>query len=163
MAPQSVLDRDWMFGQYDEYLRSEDYRRAYNLQQEKRKEFPTQPLNYGPGPCEIWDCTDMALNSAIIGGDMLRSVAPACGPAAGVCYLAGNAVVRAASLGSYAYITHSYMSGQSSEFDVAFALAGDIATLNNEIPVATSVSAGIQLLWNVADPLVPDDPQPIAR
>jgi RHS repeat-associated protein len=120
---------------------------------------PQHPVEYLQNPCEVWDCVDIGLNLAVIAGDMLRVASPLCGPAVVACNVTGRAIVRSATLAGYAYTAYSYASGQSSDYDVAYVIAGDFASLNNTMPMATSMSATAQLFWNIIDPFVNDDLQ----
>jgi RHS repeat-associated protein len=156
MAPQSVLDRDWMFGQYDEYLRSEDYRRVYNLQQEKRKELPTQSVSYGPGPCEIWDCPAIAMDLASLGLSVAQTgavactatgvAAPACGPSA--AYLTSADV--GLRLASISYEGYRYSQGESTTWDLSIAVAdGAIKPILSAAGAGASVTPGVGVVYDL--------------
>ena len=155
MAPQPVLDRDWMFGQYDEYLRSEDYRRAYNLQQEKRKELPTQSLNYGPGPCETWDCPAIAMDLASLGLSVAQTgavactatgvAAPACGPSAAQLTIADISL----NAGAIGYESMKYANGESTMMDLSVALTdGGIKPAIRTFGAGASVTPGVGVAYD---------------
>jgi hypothetical protein len=156
LATNNFFDKDWMFNQYETYLGSASYIQVHNQQQAERAKLPIQKRTYGPSPCDFWDCIALGYDITAIGGNLLTSASLAGELPSGGITTAGVAsgilINQTATVGGLAHTIEGYATHQSSAADVIVVTA---TSFGNPFPVFGSITGAAQLLWDLADPLIP--------
>ncbi|MFN8465375.1 MAG: RHS repeat-associated core domain-containing protein [Caldilineaceae bacterium] len=160
LATNNFFDKDWMFNQYETYLKSDSFTQVYNQQQAERAKFPTQKLTYGPTPCDpgLWDCTSLALDVTSLGLSVAQTTGVACtvltGPLCGSAALALTFADASVTGLSASYTAAQYASGEASELDFAISGATTVTSFTPGIGIGSDLAA---VAWDLIDPIVPDE------
>ncbi|MFN8465378.1 MAG: hypothetical protein U0X20_07500 [Caldilineaceae bacterium] len=108
-------------------------------------------------PCNTWDCVAIGYDMAAIGGNALYSLSTAAALPSGGLSTAGVYVGAGISFtASAAGLNHAYeglAAGRTSTVDLAIA---DIAAMAAPFPTLGSIVSGMQIIWDLADPFVPE-------
>jgi len=158
LAPLDDFDKDWMFGQYETYLKSNSFRQAENRRNAERALLPLPGRTYAPNPCDFWDCTSAGLSAASLVTSVAQTGTAACTAVASlICGGATHALTwtdRTLGSASVAYSASQYASGDASDLDIAITSG---TTLVSSIPGVGIGADLVSLVWDLADPFVPDE------
>jgi hypothetical protein len=160
LAGNSFFDKDWMFNQYETYLKSDSFIRAYNQQQAEQAKLPHQKLTYGPTPCDpgLWDCVAIGLDVTSLGLSVAQTTGVVCtaftGPLCGGATVLVTIADTGVTLSSAAHTSLQSASGEASALDIA--ISG--ATTSMSLTPGTGIGADLAALgWDLINPLVPDE------
>lgn len=118
-------------------------------------------FSYHPGGgsgCIIWDCYGISLDVASLGGQALRTSGyastPLTGPGGLTVGSVGQGIATGATYAGHAYTLANYASGNASKADLVVNI---VSTYGQYVPVVGESTGVFQLLWDIADPIIPDD------